>query len=85
MKNKFVRINDFYFEILELCDYYNIVNKYQLIIDAIFELAISCALNRSDWKYSDYIRLYDVLIVKDELIKLMKAFFIGGIKNDTYN
>ena len=78
MKNKFVRISDFYFEILELSDYYNLEETYAHLINAIFEMAISCSLQRRDWKYSDYIRLYDVLIVKDEFEKVLKVLFRGS-------
>ena len=85
MKNKFVKINDLYFEIQELCDYYNLEYKFGLIIDAIFEMGMSCALNRKDWKYSDYVRLSDILIFKEEFNVLIKAFFNGGVKNETHN
>ena len=79
MKNKFIRISDFYHEILELCDYYNLEEPYERLVTAIFRMAISCALQRQDWKYSDYFRLYDVLIVKDEFEKILKALFRGEI------
>ena len=79
MKNKFIRISEFYHEILELCDYYNLEEPYDRLVTAIFELAMSCTLNRKDWKYSDYVRLYDVLIVKDEFNKLIKTLFKGVI------
>lgn len=79
MKNKFIRISDFYHEILEMCDYYNLEEPYDRLITAIFRMAISCSLQRTDWKYSDYIRLYDVLIVKDEFEKILKALFRGEI------
>lgn len=79
MKNKFIRISEFYHEILELCDYYNLEEPYDRLVTAIFEMAISCSLQRRDWKYSDYFRLYDVLIVKDEFEKILKALFRGEI------
>lgn len=79
MKNKFIRISDFYHEILELCDYYNLEEPYDRLVTAIFEMAISCSLQRTDWKYSDYFRLYDVLIVKTEFEKILKALFRGEI------
>ena len=79
MKNKFIRISDFFFFFLEMCDYYNLEEPYDRLVTAIFRMAISCALNRQDWKYSDYIRLYDVLIVKKKKKKILKALFRGEI------
>ena len=79
MKNKFIRISEFYHEILELCDYYNLEEPYDRLVTAIFRMVISCSLQRTDWKYSDYIRLYDVLIAKEEFEKILKVLFRGEI------
>ena len=79
MKNNFIRISDFYHEILEMCDYYNLEEPYDRLVTAIFRMAISCILQRQNWKYTDYLILKDALIIKDEFEKILKALFRGDI------
>ena len=50
--NKYIKIGDLYFEILELCDYYNLENKLKPYIHDIFEMAITCTLQRQSWRKS---------------------------------
>lgn len=81
MKNKFVRISDLYQEVLELFDNYNLERTYNLtqFILIVFETLITCSLNRTDWSYSDYIRLYDVIFIKDGFDDIFKILFRGEI------
>ena len=81
MKNKFIRISDLYQEVLELFDNYNLERTYNLtqFILIVFESLITCSLNRTDWSYSDYIRLYDVIFIKDGFDDIFKILFRGEI------
>ncbi len=81
MKNKFVRISDLYQEVLELFDNYNLERTYNLtqFILIVFETLITCSLKRTDWSYSDYIRLYDVIFIKDGFDDIFKILFRGEI------
>ena len=81
MKNKFIRISDLYQEVLELFDNYNLERTYNLtqFILIVFEALITCSLKRTDWSYSDYIRLYDVIFIKDGFDDIFKILFRGEI------
>lgn len=80
--NKYVKIGDLYFEILEMCDYYNLENKVKPYIHDVFEMLITCTLQRQSWRGIDYITLKQALLIKDEFNKLAKTLFKGVIDNE---
>ena len=72
MKNKYIQISDLYFEIIEVCDYYNLNDKYEEIIDLIFDMCISCRFKSKSWEFIDYIKLNEAWLIKAQFNKLIK-------------
>lgn len=79
MKTKYIKIGDLYFEILEICDYYNLEDNFKPYIHDAFEMAITCILQRQSWSGIDYITLKQALLIKDEFEKILKTLFRGEI------
>lgn len=77
--NKYIKIGDLYFEILELCDYYNLENKLKPYIHDIFEMAITCTLQRQSWSGIEYISAKKALIIKEQFNKILRELFKGVI------
>lgn len=77
--NKYVKIGDLYFEILEICDYYNLEDNFKPYIHDVFEMLITCTLQRQSWSGIEYITLKQALPIKDEFNKLIKTLFKGVI------
>lgn len=82
MKTKYVKISDLYFEILETSDYYNLEEQYRELIIDIFNMSVSCTLQRQSWMVNDYISLNKAIIIKDEFNKVFKILFKGVINNE---
>lgn len=82
MKTKYVKISDLYFEILETSDYYNLEEQYRELITDIFNMSVSCTLQRQSWMVNDYISLNKAIIIKDEFNKVFKILFKGVINNE---
>lgn len=80
MKNKYIQISDLYFEIIELCDYYNLEDKYEEIIDVMFETAIRCTLKKVYWEIIGHITLNEANIIKEQFTKLIKTFLKDDLK-----
>ena len=78
MKNKYIKISDLYFEILEMSDFYNIKAKYEMLIIGIFESLITCTLQKMSWANCEYISLNKALIIKEQFNKILKELFRGG-------
>lgn len=84
MKTKYIRISDLYLEILETSDYYNLGGRYRQLITDIFNMSVSCTLQRQSWSANDYISLNKAIIIKDEFNKVFKILFKGVINNEQY-
>ena len=78
MKNKYIKISDLYFEILEMSDFYNIKSKYEMLIIGIFEGLITCTLQKMSWMNCEYISPKKALIIKEQFNKILKELFRGG-------
>lgn len=73
MNTKYIEIIDLYSEIIDLCDYYDLSDKYEVIIDAMFETAIRCTLKKVNWEIIEHITLEEANIIKEQFNKLIKV------------
>ena len=79
MNTKYIEIIDVYSEIIELCDYYNLADKYEVIIDVMFETAIRCTLKKVNWDIIECITLNEANIIKEQFNKIINLLLKGVI------